>query len=329
MNQLSRRIRRMKSCDYWMIAYRKIKNNETLLEKNGKGEVAGFHLLPQEKFITQADPFLFTYEGESWLFYEKQDLTDMKGTLWCVNLDVPGSKPVCILEEDFHLSYPQVFRYGKGIYMLPETRGAGDIRLYRCLEFPGKWEFAGKLFDLEAVDTTVLFGRDGRADDRKMCYGGKSDDFEKGHGRCHVFTYTRKHLEIYDCQLEQDTFQIRNKEKIYTAPISATDRPGGSIVCMVEQDGRQRMLRPAQNCTDYYGQELLINEIDSLHRQSFQEHVYCRLTPEQIKLPGINPVGIHTYNRNERYEVIDILHREISVGTIWKKIKWKLRGSGK
>ena len=38
MNQLSRRIRRMKSCDYWMIAYRKIENNETLLGKNDKGE---------------------------------------------------------------------------------------------------------------------------------------------------------------------------------------------------------------------------------------------------------------------------------------------------
>ena len=60
MNQLSRRIRRMKSCDYWMIAYRKIENNETLLGKNDKGEITGFHLLPQNKFITQADPFLFT-----------------------------------------------------------------------------------------------------------------------------------------------------------------------------------------------------------------------------------------------------------------------------
>ena len=151
-----------------MIAYRKIENNETLLGKNDKGEITGFHVLPQNKFITQADPFLFTYEGESWLFYEKQDLTDMKGTLWWVNLDVPGSKPGCILEEDFHLSYPQVFSYGKEIYMIPETRSAGDIRLYRCLEFPAKWEFAGKLFDLEAVDTTVLLDAHGRTDDRRV-----------------------------------------------------------------------------------------------------------------------------------------------------------------
>lgn len=329
MNQLSRRIRRMKSCDYWRIAYRKTENNETFLQGNGREEITGFHLLPQEKFITQADPFLFTYEGESWLFYERQDLTDMKGTLWCVNLDAPGKKPVCVLEEDFHLSYPQVFRYGNEIYMLPETRGAGDVRLYRCLEFPGKWEFAGKLFDLEAVDTTVLFDRHGSTDDEKTDCNGKSDDCEMSHGSCRVFTYTKKHLEIYHCQLERDMFQIRKAEKIYSGPASATDRPGGSIVRMTGQGGTGRMLRPAQNCTDYYGQELIVNEIDRLEKQSFREHVYCRLSPGQIRLPGVNPVGIHTYNRNERYEVIDILHREIGMGTIWKKIKWKLRGSGR
>lgn len=327
MNKISRRIRRMKSCDYWRIAYRKIENIEnskTLLQNEDREEIAGFRLLPQEKFITQADPFLFTYEGASWLFYERQDLTDMKGSLWCVNLDAPEREPVCVLEEDFHLSYPQVFSYGKEIYMIPETRGAGDIRLYRCLEFPGKWEFAGKLFDLEAVDTTILFaegdgaGRDGSADNR-----------EAGCRSCYIFTYTKKHLEIYHCRLEQDIFQIRKTEKIYSAPVSATDRPGGSIVRMTGQGGTERLLRPAQNCTDYYGQELIVNEIDRLDGQGFQEHRYCRLSPEQIRLPGVNPVGIHTYNRNERYEVIDILHREIGMGTIWKKLKWKLGGSGR
>jgi len=308
----------MKSCEYWMIAYRKREYGKDLIPENDRGVIEGFRLLPQEKYITQADPFLFTYEEETWLFYERQDLTDMKGTLWCLNLDDAGAKPVPVLEEPFHLSYPQVFRYGKEIYMLPETRNAGDIRLYRCLEFPGKWEPAESLLELEAVDTTILW-----------------DGGEDGHA-CYLFTYTKKRLEIYHCRLEEDRFHIVEKEKIFSSEPSDVVRPGGS---MVTENGKT--FRPAQNCTDYYGQELIVNEIDSLDGQGlmvnetgsldgqgFREHEHCRLSPGRLKLAGVNPTGIHTYNRNERYEVIDILHKEIGFGTILKKIEWKLKGSG-
>lgn len=313
MSRWRERLERMKTCEYWVIAYRRRRAGADLLKEE---RIEGFCLLPQKKYVTQADPFLYTHQGKTWLFYEKQNLTDMKGTLWCQNLDEPQAKPVKVLEEPFHLSYPQIFRYGRYTYMLPETRNAGEVRLYRCEQFPGKWEKIETLFEISAVDTTIL--------ENNGCY--------------YLFTYTEGCLEIYLCEPEQDRFGLVKKERIYRSEPSKTARPGGALI---KEDGR--LYRPAQNCTDYYGQELIVNEIVKLHAPAgncgadggaqqtpescFEEREYCRLSPRQVELPGVNAVGIHTYNRSEMYEVIDILHREVGFGTILKKIEWKLRGS--
>lgn len=297
MKRFCERLQKMKTCEYWMIAYRKRAENSSLLQDE---KIAGFTLLSQKKFVTQADPFLYVHQGKNWLFYEKQNLTDMKGTLWCVNLDEPQAKPVKALEEAFHLSYPQVFRYGKYTYMLPESRNAGEVRLYRCVQFPGKWEKVETLLDMQAVDTTILQ----KMDEEQVYY---------------AFTYTQGQLEIYLCRVEKENFRIVEKKKIYASARSDKLRPGGAFL---EENGR--LYRAAQNCSEYYGQELLINEIDRLAEDGFAEHEYCRLQPEQIEIPGILPIGIHTYNRNERYEVIDVLHREVSFAVLGKKLQWKL-----
>ncbi len=298
MSGFKERLQRMKSCQYWVTAYRKRNGGADLLHEE---RIEGFQLLPGKKFVTQADPFLFTHQGKTWLFYEKQNLSDMKGTLWCKNLDDPGDKPVPVLEESFHLSYPQVFRYGKYTYMIPETRKAGEVRLYKCVQFPGKWEKVDTVLEMEAVDTTVC-----RKSDREY----------------YLFTYTEERLALYLCRLDRETFHVPGKEKIYESDISREHRPGGFLA---EEDGK--LYRPAQNCTDYYGQELIINEIDRLDEGHFKEHECRRLSPGQITLPGVNAVGIHTYNRNEKYEVIDILHKETGFHVLLKKIAWKLWGS--
>ena len=46
-----------------------------------------------------------------------------------------------VLEEDFHLSFPFVFKDGDDIYMVPESSKNSDIRLYKSVDFPLKWKF--------------------------------------------------------------------------------------------------------------------------------------------------------------------------------------------
>lgn len=67
---------------------------------------------------------------------------------------------VC-LQEPFHLSFPYVFKCEGQLYMCPESNEASQIRVYRCVEFPLRWELDTVIMDGVAACDTVLFERDG------------------------------------------------------------------------------------------------------------------------------------------------------------------------
>ena len=52
-----------------------------------------------------------------------------------------------MLKEPFHLSYPYVFKHKGTYYMIPESRAAGAVRLYRARSFPLSLEFDTTLFE--------------------------------------------------------------------------------------------------------------------------------------------------------------------------------------
>ena len=62
-----------------------------------------------------------------------------------------------IIEEKFHLSYPNVFQYQNYWYMIPETYQSGNILLYRATNFPYKWERIKKIYELDGLDSTPFY----------------------------------------------------------------------------------------------------------------------------------------------------------------------------
>jgi len=61
-----------------------------------------------------------------------------------------------VLAEPFHLSYPYVFEWEGGIYMVPESHQAGEVRLYRAERFPESWCCVATLLAAPyAVDASV------------------------------------------------------------------------------------------------------------------------------------------------------------------------------
>ena len=52
-----------------------------------------------------------------------------------------------VLAEPFHLSYPHVLRWKNYYYMIPECCRTGSVRLYKAVEFPLRWSFAGTLLE--------------------------------------------------------------------------------------------------------------------------------------------------------------------------------------
>jgi hypothetical protein len=105
-----------------------------------------------------ADPFLVR-EGQKWyLFFELFNKDAAKG-----EIGVAESFDLCewryrgvALSESFHLSYPNVFKSGDQYFMLPESKQAGEIRLYRAEAFPTRWKLDTVLVRGEYTDPTPL-----------------------------------------------------------------------------------------------------------------------------------------------------------------------------
>ena len=110
-----------------------------------------------------ADPFVFSRDGIFYIFVEDFDLTINKGSirLYCINEDEIFDLGV-IVEEKFHLSFPYIFEFDGELYMCPETSEKNEIRLYKCVEFPGKWIFHSvAINNIRAVDS-MIFKKDDR-----------------------------------------------------------------------------------------------------------------------------------------------------------------------
>ena len=73
--------------------------------------------------VIEADPFLFVKDDTLYLFYEEQRGNKGKGILKMTSTQdlKTWTTDVVILEELFHLSYPNVFEYDGRIYMMPES----------------------------------------------------------------------------------------------------------------------------------------------------------------------------------------------------------------
>ncbi len=107
-----------------------------------------------------ADPFLFKYNDNIYLFFEAMFHNAPTAHIDCAVLNKEKQEwelQGTVLEESFHLSYPQVIEDDGTIYMIPESKQARQVRLYKAVDFPEKWEFVKPLIDgKKFVDATVI-----------------------------------------------------------------------------------------------------------------------------------------------------------------------------
>lgn len=108
-----------------------------------------------------ADPFIVADGNDYYIFYE--EMPAKTNSTWgdiCVlhsrdfeHWDRMGSA----LDEPFHLSFPNVFKSDGEWYMVPESFAIREIRLYKAVDFPMKWEFCTTLISNEdAVDPAII-----------------------------------------------------------------------------------------------------------------------------------------------------------------------------
>lgn len=105
-----------------------------------------------------ADPFMIA-EGSMWyMFFEVLNADTKQGVIGlAVSSDgLKWKYERIVIEESFHLSYPYVFKWKDVYYMVPESRRAHSVRLYKADQFPIKWSPIATLLHGDFVDPSVV-----------------------------------------------------------------------------------------------------------------------------------------------------------------------------
>lgn len=268
--------------DQWGLGYRFDHSVES-----GFG-MSGFTKMVPPKDRFWADPFPVKYGDLFFIFLEEFLYSSSKGFISVIEMDSNGrwSKPVIIIERDYHLSYPCVFQWEGSYYMTPETGSNGTVELYKCVRFPYEWELERILIEnVEAADPTLT-----EIDGTWWLFAGtrpydviKDDNYME--------------LSIFSADSPLGPWKPHKDNPVKSDVRSS--RPAGNLFF---REGR--LYRPAQDCSKDYGYAVSINRIIELTQERFCEQEVARILPEWI--PGSRLV--HTLNSCEGLTVIDTMN---------------------
>ena len=266
----------LSSHERWFVGWRYART-ETLLDSGS----ARFACLLDDGKRFYADPFPIRWKGDTYVFVEEFPFATQRGRIAVVKLGEYGqvSSPRPVLEEPYHLSYPQVFSFGGEIWMVPEGGANSSVHLYRAVDFPHRWRREAVLIEnVGAYDATLHF-------DSGTWWMLVSICRNRGTGW--------DTLSIFRADRLDGPWQAVESASVLNARCA---RSAGAIIAI----GATR-LRPAQDCTQFYGGGVSMNRIDRLDRNGFQQTPVGRIQS--------NEFGLHTYNCAGGVEVIDIFGR--------------------
>jgi len=241
-----------------------------------------------------ADPFV-VHNGENYfVFAEEFIYRKDKAHISVLKLDYQGNllESRKVIERPYHMSYPFIFTIGSAYYMIPETCQNSTIELYKCTEFPWKWQFEKNIMEnLNAADTT-LFNNNGKwwlftSIDQTDNISGSSTEL--------FLFYTDDVLigEWKSHPMNPVVSDVRNA------------RPAGSL--FIQND---KIYRPSQDCSMRYGRGLNLNLVTVLTEKEYHEERVTRIKPSWNKKLR----GMHTINFDNGLTMVDVysFHKRIS-----------------
>ncbi len=225
----------------------------------------------------EADPFVLNWRDRTFLFYEEIPAATGRGCISCREIG-PGSelsKPVRVIEQPYHMSYPFLLAVDQNIYMLPETSENRTLELYRATNFPFEWTLDRVLLrDVALVDTTPF-----KFNDIWYFFTTISET-----GETLLFYSDRFDGEWHYHPMNPICSDVRRS------------RSAGAVFC---RNGR--LIRPAQDCSVRYGYAVALNEITVLSPAEYSEKLVETILPNWTD--GL--LGTHTLNATASVEVLD------------------------
>ncbi len=236
-----------------------------------------------------ADPHIVEKNGVYYIFIEELMYNNGKGYISLIEMNKQGrhKAPVKVLEKDYHLSYPFVFKWENTYYMIPESEASNRIELYECTDFPYQWKHKMNLQEnIKAVDSTLFFHQN----------------------KWWLFTSIAeaRQLSGYKCSFDNelflfyaDDFRTNQWQAHPLNPIVTDVKNARSAGKLFIEGGK--IYRPAQDCSVIYGYAINFNEVLVLSKTEYKEQKVFSITPHF----GKNIIGTHTFAQINNMTVID------------------------
>ena len=255
--------------------------------------------LPYTPGTWYADPLLYEDDnGKRWLFCEAFNMAENRGDIAVAEFDENDHllPPRVVLKENFHLSFPTVFDWRGEVWMLPETSADHSLTLYRCTQFPDKWEKVQAFSVGRELCDSIIVDKTPEAL-TVLCSETRPDN--------QLYTRYRRYTVRENPEAEErddvDEFILDEDEpfNLQHRNYELGSRNAGPLFTNNDQT-----VRPAQVSTKVdYGVYLQF-----WVRRGASEVPLCAAMPQNVAIAGIDPadlIGIHTYCRDADIEVID------------------------
>ncbi len=283
----------------WIIAIRS-KSDKLLFEDGGTSKK--FKLIKNTLRYWCADPFLITHDNKDYVFFEMYDRFKQRGVIGYREIysDSSFSKLKVAFDIGCHLSYPYIFKKDNDIFVIPESYMANEVSLYKAQNFPDKWIKQKLLIDnIIACDTTFI------NNDYAITFVNNSEN-------------TGSDAVLFNTKSEN--WIMTNNNPVDTDP--AHSRCAGKVF-----NYNGKLIRPAQYGVGGYGNGIVFREILSCTDDEYIEKTMYKITVDDISYNSSKKYdGIHTYNFNDKYEVIDLkIQNSLNLFNAFATVFHKLR----
>lgn len=246
-----------------------------------------FKLIQQPRKTFWADPFFIKFDNMNWVFMEEYNFESKKGEIAVFHLDdnYTVQRKHTVIAEKEHLSFPNVFHFENDFYMMLEKSESCRLDIYKAEEMPFKWKYYKTiLHDMKVVDPSWLFHNG-----KYYLFFNKVENHEYENN---------ERLYIY---FADDLFSAQWKEHPKNPVIidNLGARNAGSFI-----KKENEIFRPAQDCSNRYGEKVILKKIIELSETHYEEQ-----SVESFESPK-GFLGLHTFNLFGDHAICDLLKSE-------------------
>lgn len=277
---------RLRKC-VWQIAIRK-RDDNLLFENDGISKP--FILIKNTIRYWCADPFLIDYRDKKYLFFELYDRLKRKGAIGYREIkNEKISKIYKAYETTAHLSYPFIFEKDGNLFIIPESNNLNKLILLQLKPNSKRLRFECKgvlLDNIALADATFT-----QINNEYIMFATPVTDGDNS-----------SKLNLY--RLKDSKWVLYGENPVINNKANA--RMAGKII-----NRNDKMIRCSQNCSVTYGGGVNFSYVDCEAGQ-FNESLFLSLGADDIKLNSkIHYDGIHTYNYDDMFEVIDVKRNSV------------------